>query len=116
MTQSGHRRVYGSLLDAAASRHSMRDYFNASLQGLPVGWPRAMVPLRASSLSGAGSAVIAYLPTARAAMALSISALTADILKLAAACIGGKSISVCAALPTTCWTNTKRQNSYANQL
>ena len=65
------------------------------------------VPLRAELVEQSGISVHGYLPTARAAMALSISALMADILKLALACIGGKSISVCAALPTTCWT--KRQ-------
>jgi hypothetical protein len=43
-----------------------------------------------------------YLPIARSAIALSIAAFTADMLKLAAACIGGKSIMVCAAFATSC--------------
>jgi hypothetical protein len=43
----------------------------------------------------------AYLPIARSAIALSIAALTADMLKLAPPCIGGKSIRVCAAFATS---------------
>ena len=43
-----------------------------------------------------------YLPIARSATALSIAAFTADMLKLAAACIGGNSIMVCAAFATSC--------------
>src|SRR5580658_8513244 len=48
------------------------------------------------------------------AILFAISAFTASRLKLAPFCIGGYSIKVCSALPTTCWTNTKRQNSYLN--
>ena len=43
-----------------------------------------------------------YLPKARSAIALSIAALTADMLKLAPPCIGGNSIKVCAAFATSC--------------
>lgn len=46
-----------------------------------------------------------------AAMAASIWALTASMLKLAPFCIGGYSMKVIAPLPTSCWTKTKRQNS-----
>ena len=49
-------------------------------------------------------------------MAASICALTASRLKLAPFCIGGKSIAVWASCATRCCTNTKRQNSKANQL
>jgi len=51
-----------------------------------------------------------------AAIAFWIDALTASRLKLAPGCMGGKSIAVCATFATSCWTNTKRQNSNANQL
>src|SRR5262245_20310717 len=44
-------------------------------------------------------------------IALSICSFTASRLKLAPFCIGGKSIAVCASLPTSCCTSTKRQNS-----
>jgi hypothetical protein len=37
-------------------------------------------------------------------------------LKLAPFCIGGYSTAVIASFATCCWTNTKRQNSYWNQL
>ena len=47
----------------------------------------------------------------RLASTASICALTAAMLKLAPFCIGGYSMKVCAALATSCWTNTKRQNS-----
>ena len=45
------------------------------------------------------------------AIAASIWAFTAAMLKLAPFCMGGKSMKLWAALPTSCWTNTKRQNS-----
>ena len=45
-------------------------------------------------------------------MASSICAFTASRLKLAPFCIGGYSIAVLASFATSCWTNTKRQNSY----
>ena len=48
-------------------------------------------------------------------IASSIFAFTASRLKLAPFCIGGKSIAVMASFATSCWTNTKRQNSYLNQ-
>ena len=57
-----------------------------------------------------------YLPTLWAAIVASICAFTASMLKLAPFCIGGKSMKLCAALPTSCCTSTKRQNSVANQL
>src|SRR5580698_3373145 len=49
------------------------------------------------------------------AILFAISAFTASRLKLAPFCIGGYSRKVWSSLPTTCWTNTKRQNSYLNQ-
>jgi transposase InsO family protein len=48
-------------------------------------------------------------------MAFAICALTASRLKLAPGCIGGNSIALFAASPTTRCTFTKRQNSNANQ-
>src|ERR1017187_10313928 len=39
----------------------------------------------------------------------------ASRLKLAPRCIGGYSRKGWISLPITCWTNTKRQNSYLNQ-
>src|SRR5262249_9236474 len=56
----------------------------------------------------------AYL--AIAALAASIFSFTASRLKLAPFCIGGNSIAVWANFSTWSWTNTKRQNSYLNQL
>src|SRR5689334_20870031 len=50
-----------------------------------------------------------------AVLAASIFAFTASRLKLAPFCIGGNSIAVMASFSTSCWTNTKRQNSYLNQ-
>src|SRR4051812_24883845 len=50
-----------------------------------------------------------------AAWAAAIFAFTASRLKLAPFCIGGNSIAVLASFSTSCWTNTKRQNSYLNQ-
>ena len=50
-----------------------------------------------------------------AACAAAIFAFTASRLKLAPFCIGGNSIAVMASFSTSCWTNTKRQNSYLNQ-
>lgn len=50
-----------------------------------------------------------------AVLAASILALTASRLKLAPFCIGGNAIAVIANFSTSCWTNTKRQNSYLNQ-
>ena len=41
--------------------------------------------------------------------------LTASRLNDAPFCIGGKSTKVWADLATSCWTKTKRQNSYMNQ-
>jgi hypothetical protein len=60
-----------------------------------------------------------YLPTPLLAASaciirFAISAFTASRLKLAPFCIGGYSMKVCSALPTTSWTNTNRQNSYLN--
>src|SRR5437764_2444878 len=55
----------------------------------------------------------AYL--AIAAWAAAIFAFTASRLKLAPFCIGGNSIAVIASFSTSCWTKTKRQNSYLNQ-
>src|SRR5260370_41033920 len=46
---------------------------------------------------------------------VAISAFTASRLKLAPFCIGGNSRKVWSSLPTTCWTNTKRQNWNLNQ-
>ncbi len=51
-----------------------------------------------------------YLVAAWEAMAASICAFTADMLKLAPACIGGKSMKLCASRATSCCTKTKRQN------
>jgi hypothetical protein len=51
-----------------------------------------------------------------AALAASIFARIASRLKLAPFCIGGNSIAVCASLPTSSWTNTKRQNSNWNHV
>src|SRR5207247_955698 len=51
-----------------------------------------------------------------AAWAAAIFAFTASRLKLAPFCIGGNSMAVWASFATSCWTNTKRQNSYWNQL
>ena len=48
-------------------------------------------------------------------LAATIFAFTASRLKLAPFCIGGNSIAVLASFSTSCWTNTKRQNSYLNQ-
>src|SRR3954454_16649430 len=56
--------------------------------------------------------ILAYL--AIAAWAAAIFALTASRLKLAPFCIGGNSIAVIASFSTSCWTKTKRQNSYLN--
>src|SRR5436190_2324184 len=50
-----------------------------------------------------------------AALDASIFAFTASRLKLAPFCIGGNSTAVVASFSTSCWTNTKRQNSYLNQ-
>src|ERR1700720_96709 len=49
------------------------------------------------------------------ARAAAIFAFTASRLKLAPFCIGGNSIAVMASFSTSCWTNTKPQNSYLNQ-
>ena len=51
-----------------------------------------------------------------AALDASIFAFTASRLKLAPFCMGGYSMAVMASFATCCWTNTKRQNSYWNQL
>ena len=48
-------------------------------------------------------------------MASAIFAFRASRLKLAPFCMGGYSMAVWASLPTCCWTNTNRQNSYRNQ-
>jgi hypothetical protein len=65
------------------------------------GQPRATIPLRWETRAERDRSYD-YSLTARAAMAFSISALTADMLKLASACIGGKSMNDCASLPSTC--------------
>src|SRR6267154_6198657 len=44
-------------------------------------------------------------------MACAIFSFTASRLKLAPFCIGGYSRAVMASFATSCWTNTKRQNS-----
>src|SRR5207237_7930782 len=50
------------------------------------------------------------------AIFFAISAFTASRLKLAPFCIGGYSRKVWSSLPITCWTKTKRQNSYWNHV
>src|SRR5262245_21205038 len=72
-----------------------------SVPRLACNYPLAVPPAQQSSV---------HLPVAWAAMAASIWAFTASRLKLAPFCMGGKSIAVFASSPTTCCTNTKRQN------
>src|SRR5258706_11900918 len=59
---------------------------------------------------------VPLLAASACAIFFAISAFTASKLKLAPFCMGGYSRKVWSSLPITCWTKTKRQNSYWNHV
>ena len=96
---------------AVAARHLLTQLQPIQRTGSGESVARMRSPLPITTRDSARFAHLAI-----ADRAASILAFTASRLKLAPFCSGGNSMAVMASFATSCWTNTKRQNSYWNQL